>query len=54
MLSVANAKEISEERKMPSKDKELKVKVLSHAEAKSLQEAARVKYKKAFDALKDM
>lgn len=34
--------------------KKLNVKILSHTETKLLQEAARVKYKKAFDALKDM
>lgn len=54
MLSFVNMKKILEERKLFKKDEKLKVKILSHAETKSLQEAARIKYKKAFDALKDM
>lgn len=36
-----------------SKKSDLKVKMLSHAETKALQEEIRIKYKKAFDILKD-
>lgn len=36
------------------RNKNLEVKILSHKESKQLQDAARIKYKKAFEALKDM
>lgn len=54
MLSVTNTRKILEERKISINDKKLKVKILSSADTKLLQQAVRVKYKKAFDALKDM
>lgn len=43
----------SAEKKETENCEGLKVKVLSHAEAKALQDAAREKYKKAFEILKD-
>ena len=42
-----------EERKQLPLKNEKNVKILSHSDAKRLQDAVRVKYKKAFDALKD-
>lgn len=54
MLTCNNyQQDILEERKQSSLKNEKNVKILSHADAKRLQDAVRIKYKKVFDALKD-
>lgn len=54
MLSFTNYQhDMLEERKQQPLKNEKNVKILSHAEAKQLQDAVRAKYRKAFDALKD-
>lgn len=52
---LSDAKQMPDEILAPKKSKkrDLKVKILSHEETRELQEAMRVKYKKAFDLLKD-